>query len=207
MLEKIGSGAMGEVYRARDTTLGRDVAAKVLPLSFSKDPERLNRFRQEARLLARLNHAHIATIHGLEEHGDVRFLVMELVEGETLSAWIDRRDASLEEVLRLFLQIADALEEAHETGIVHRDLKPENIKVSPDGKVKLLDFGVAKALSIQPELDVEDSVSRTRTRETKAGTFLGTPAYMSPEQARGRSVDRRADVWAFGCLIRRDLKA
>ncbi len=200
----LGAGGMGEVYRATDTKLNRDVAIKVLPAEVAGDPDRLARFRREAQLLASLNHPHIAAIHGLEESDGKPFLVLELVEGEDLSTRLARGAIPVEETLGIAKQIAEALEEAHEHGIVHRDLKPANIKLTPNEKVKVLDFGLAKAYSgdggdaSKPEL----SHSPTMTRQgTEAGMILGTAAYMSPEQARGKSVDKRADIWAFGVLL------
>jgi eukaryotic-like serine/threonine-protein kinase len=212
----IGTGGMGEVYRARDTRLQRDVALKILPEAFSSDSERLARFDREAQVLASLNHPHIAAIHGLEESGGVRALVLELVEGDTLADLIARRAGpsgpanssglSLDEVLSIARQIADALEAAHEQGIVHRDLKPSNVKVRPDGTVKVLDFGLAKlvgegdARSVrQPDLTLSPTI--TTPAMTQVGVIMGTAAYMSPEQAKGREADKRSDVWAFGALL------
>jgi serine/threonine-protein kinase len=198
----IGSGGMGEVYRAKDLKLGREVAIKALPDLFSKDKERLSRFDREARLLASLNHPNIATIYGLEEADGEHYLVLELVEGETLAERIKRGSLPLEETLPLFMQIAEALETAHEKGIIHRDLKPANIKVTPDGKVKVLDFGLAKALSGEIPADSGLSESPTITKDaTGTGVLLGTAPYMSPEQARGKDVDKRTDIWAFGCCL------
>jgi serine/threonine protein kinase/Tol biopolymer transport system component len=199
----LGAGGMGEVYRARDTRLNRDVALKVLPDSFASDPERLARFTREAQTLASLNHPHIAHIHGLEESDGVRALVMELVEGEDLSQRIARGPIPLDEALPIARQIAEALEAAHEAGIIHRDLKPANIKVRPDGTVKVLDFGLAKALDATPGSSPSVSMSPTITTPamTHVGMILGTAAYMAPEQARGKVVDRRADIWAFGCVL------
>ena len=189
---------MGEVYRARDAKLGREVAIKVLPGQFSKDRERLARFEREARLLASLNHPNIATLHGFEESNDIRFLVMELVEGETLGERLARGPIPLDEALPLFEQIASGLHAAHEKGVIHRDLKPANIKITPDGVPKILDFGLAKA-ALAGEVSEE---SPTVTRQgTEAGIILGTAAYMSPEQARGKSLDKRTDVWSFGCVF------
>src|SRR5262250_3319997 len=186
----IGAGGMGEVYRARDLKLKRAVALKVLPEAFASDPSRMLRFQREAEVLASLNHPNIAHIYGVEE----RALVMELVEGETLSAPLP-----IETALQYARQIAEALEYAHERGVVHRDLKPANIKVTTEGRVKVLDFGLAKVMSNDAE--PPDSMSPTLTmRETVAGAVMGTPAYMSPEQARGQPVDRRADIWAFGVV-------
>jgi serine/threonine protein kinase len=194
---------MGEGYRARDTKLNRDVALKVLPDAFASDPERLARFTREAQTLASLNHPNIAHIHGLEESNGIRALVMELVEGEDLSRRIARGAVPLDKAVALAKQIAEALEAAHERGIIHRDLKPANIKVRADGTVKLLDFGLAKAM--EPTGVASPGVSQLPTMTepalTEAGMVLGTAAYMSPEQVRGEPVDARADVWAFGCVL------
>jgi serine/threonine-protein kinase len=203
LLDRLGEGGMGVVYRARDTRLGRDVAVKVLPDSFASDPERVARFRQEARLLASLDHPNIAAIHGLEEADGVRFLVMELVPGETLAGRIRRGPLPITEALSLCSQIADALASAHDKGVIHRDLKPANVAVTPEGKIKVLDFGLAKALGVEPGPAAADaSQSPTLTfRETGRGVILGTAGYMSPEQARGKPLDRRTDVWSFGCVL------
>jgi serine/threonine protein kinase len=196
---QIGEGGMGQVYRARDTKLNRDVALKVLPDSFANDADRLARFTREAQTLASLNHPNIAHIHGLEESQGVRALAMELVEGEDLSHRIARGAMPLDEALPIAHQIADALEAAHEQGIVHRDLKPANIKVRPDGTVKVLDFGLAKAHTAAGD---GRNLSQSPTMmATTIGSILGTPAYMSPEQATGRETDRGSDVWAFGCVL------
>ncbi len=201
ILEPIGAGGMGEVYRARDTKLGREIAIKVLPEECASHPEKLARFEREARLLASLNHPNIATIHGLEESGDLRFLVMELLTGETLADRIAKGPIPLDEVLPLFQQIAEGMEAAHEKGVIHRDLKPANIMVTPQGKIKVLDFGLAKALAEDSQA-VDLSQSPTLTREgTQTGVLLGTVPYMSPEQARGKAVDKRADIWAYGCCL------
>ena len=201
ILSPLGRGGMGEVWRAKDTKLGREVAIKTLPEEFAKDEERLARFEREAKLLASLNHPNIATIYGLEEDTGTRFLVLELVEGDTLQDRLKRGAIPVEESLRLALQIAEALEAAHEKGVVHRDLKPGNIKVTPDGKVKVLDFGLAKAFAVD-EADVNLSQSPTLSMAaTQQGVILGTAAYMSPEQARGLEVDKRTDIWAFGCVL------
>ncbi len=198
---ELGKGGMGEVYQATDTKLGRQVAIKTLPEEFAKDEERLARFEREAKLLASLNHPNIAAIYGLEEQDSTRFLVLELVEGDTLADRLKRGAIPVEESLKLALQIAEALEAAHEKGVIHRDLKPGNIKVTPDGKVKVLDFGLAKALvGDGSEVNLSNSPTLSRTA-TEQGVILGTAAYMSPEQTRGRVVDKRADVWAFGCVL------
>ena len=203
---QIGAGGMGEVYRARDTKLDRAVAIKILPEAFAADTERIARFQREARTLASLNHPNIAHIHGLEDSDGVRALVMELVEGEDLAQRIARGAIPVAEALPIAKQMADALEAAHEQGIIHRDLKPANIKVRPDGTVKVLDFGLAKAM--EPTGVASPSVSQSPTittpAMTQAGMILGTAAYMSPEQARGKPVDKRADIWAFGVRALRD---
>jgi serine/threonine-protein kinase len=203
--EAVGAGGMGEVYRATDSNLGRDVAIKVLPEAFAHDSERLARFEREARTLASLNHPHIAIVHGLEGSGHLRALVMELVEGPTLADLIVDRGSGLpvHEALPIARQISEALEAAHEQGIVHRDLKPGNVKVRPDGAVKVLDFGLAKAAEPVSAISPSSSLSPTITSPamTAAGLILGTAAYMSPEQAKGREADRRSDVWSFGALL------
>ena len=192
---------MGEVWRARDSKLGREVAIKTLPEEFAQDGERLARFEREAKLLASLNHPNIATIHGLEEDHGTRFLVLELVEGDTLADRLKSGAIPVEESLKLALQIAEALEAAHEKGVIHRDLKPLNIKVTPEGKVKVLDFGLAKAFTEDgSDLNLSNSPTLSMTA-TQQGVILGTAAYMSPEQAKGRTVDKRTDVWAFGCVL------
>jgi serine/threonine protein kinase len=212
IVSALGVGAMGEVYRARDTRLGRDVAIKVLPAAFAADPDRLARFGREARVLASLSHTNIATVYGLEEANGVHAIVMELVEGDTLDARMRRREGRalpqpihtpnagsavhalpLAESTAIAQQIADALDAAHERGIVHRDLKPSNIVVAHDGTVKVLDFGIAKAVGAG--FEHMETVEATRD-----GTIVGTAAYMSPEQARGKAVDKRTDIWAFGCV-------
>ena len=201
VIDLVGKGGMGEVYRARDTKLGREVALKVLPEAFARDPERLARFEKEARVLALLNHPNIAALYGLEESDDVPFLVMEYVPGETLAEILDRGPLPVDEARSIFEQTAEALEAAHEKGIVHRDLKPSNIMITPEGVVKVLDFGLAKALGDESE-DVDPSESPTKTfGATKDGVIMGTAPYMSPEQARGKGVDRRTDIWAFGCCF------
>ncbi len=208
IVSALGAGGMGEVYRARDTRLGRDVALKVLPQTFAGDAERLARFRREARVLASLNHANIAAIYGFEESGDYHALVMELVEGPTLADGLAQGPIKREDALPLAKQIAEALEYAHERGIIHRDLKPANIKVTTEGAVKILDFGLAKALDTGAEPGVgmqglgplQDSPTLS-VAATQGGVILGTAGYMSPEQAKGKAVDRRADIWAFGCVF------
>jgi Tol biopolymer transport system component len=197
----LGAGGMGEVYRARDAKLQREVAIKVLPSAFASDAERLARFRREAQVLAALNHPHIAAIYGLEESAGVEALVLELVEGETLAERIARGAIPLEEALPIAREMAWALEAAHEKGIVHRDLKPANVKLTPGGKVKVLDFGLAKALTGDPSSPDATSSPTLTARSTEAGVVIGTAAYMSPEQARGRAVDRRSDIWAFGTVL------
>jgi serine/threonine protein kinase len=188
---------MGEVYRAHDSKLGRDVAIKTLPAEFARDPDRLARFRREARTLASLNHPNIAAIYGLEESGDVDCLVMELVEGETL-----RGPLPLDKALEYARQVAEALEAAHDKAIIHRDLKPNNVKVTPQGRVKVLDFGLAKAIwGAEENQDLSQLATVTSLESSLTGRVLGTPPYMSPEQARGKDVDKRTDIWAFGCLL------
>jgi serine/threonine-protein kinase len=197
----LGAGGMGEVYRALDTRLGRDVAVKVLPEEFSHEAGRMARFEREAKVLASLNHPNIASIYGLEESNTTPALVMELVEGPTLAERIKRGSFPLDEVLPIAKQIAEALEYAHERGIIHRDLKPSNVKLTPDGHVKVLDFGLAKALEVEStEVELQNSPTLS-TVATRAGVLLGTVAYMSPEQACGKRVDRRADIWAFGVVF------
>ena len=202
---KIGEGGMGEVYRARDTKLSRDVALKILPEAFATDSERLARFKREAQVLASLNHPNIATIYGFEDGGAVHALVMELVEGPTLADRIGRGPLTLDEALPIARQLAEGLEAAHEQGIIHRDLKPANVKVRVDGPVKILDFGLAKALAPEgtssSHVDITNSPTLTLPAATAMGVILGTAAYMSPEQAKGRPVDRRADIWAFGSVL------
>jgi serine/threonine-protein kinase len=206
IVAQLGEGGMGQVYRAHDTRLNRDVALKVLPDLFAHDADRLARFTREAQTLAALNHPHIASIYGLEESDGVRALVMELVEGDDLSQRIARRAIPLDEALPIAKQIAEALEAAHEQGIIHRDLKPANIKVTPDGVVKVLDFGLAKLTesAVAGTGRPDASLSPTTTSPalmTGVGVLLGTAAYMAPEQARGKVIDKRADIWAFGCVV------
>ena len=193
---------MGEVYRAIDTNLKRAVAIKVLPTSVAADAERLARFQREAELLAALNHPHIAAIYGLEDADGVKALVLELVEGPTLADRIAQGPIPLDEAIPIARQIAEAVEAAHERGIIHRDLKPANIKLRSDGTVKVLDFGLAKALDPTPaSIDASQSPTITSPAMTRMGVIMGTAAYMSPEQARGKTVDKRSDIWAFGCVL------
>ena len=202
VLGLLGKGGMGEVHRARDTKLDRDVALKLLPRELGTDPERLARFRREAKVLASLNHTSIASIYGLEEADGQLFLVLELAEGDDLAARIERGPSSIDETLQVARQLARGLEQAHEAGVVHRDLKPANVKLSGDGVVKILDFGLARAFAGESAAEGELENSPTITAAmTQAGTILGTAAYMSPEQARGATVDRRADIWAFGVIL------
>jgi len=199
--DEIGRGGMGVVYEAEDTKLARKVAIKVLPEEFTSDPERLARFEREARVLASFNHPNIAAIYGVEEADGKRFLVLELVEGETLAERLSRGTLSLEETLEVCRQITEGLEGAHEQGIIHRDLKPSNVKITPERKVKILDFGLAKAFHDHiSEVDISKSPTITADM-TEPGVILGTAAYMSPEQATGRPLDKRADIWAFGCIL------
>jgi serine/threonine-protein kinase len=225
IVSPLGAGGMGEVYRARDVRLHRDVALKILPEMFARDPDRLARFEREAQVLASLNHPHIAQIYGVEDSGPVPALVMEFVDGPTLADLLPvygdpnaeaarplskvgsqetAHRLTAREALEIARQIADALEAAHERGVIHRDLKPGNVKVRPDGTVKVLDFGLAKALDplTGPGAPLPNSPTITSPAiVTGAGVILGTAAYMSPEQARGRTVDRRADLWAFGVVL------
>src|SRR5262245_3188889 len=191
ILELLGAGAMGEVYRARDTKLRRDVAIKVLPQQLAREPERLARFQREARTLAAVNHANIAQIHGTDCAGGVHFLALELVRGENLDERLQRGPLRLAEAIEVGCQVAAGLAAAHDAGVVHRDLKPANVRVTPEGAVKLLDFGLAK----WAPADAADPLV------SEPGSLIGTPAYMAPEQARGQPADRRADLWAFGCLL------
>ncbi len=199
ILDRLGAGGMGEVYRGRDTRLGREVAVKALPDFFARDPLRMARFEREAQALAALNHPNLAIIHELKEVDGAKYLILELVEGETLAERIARGPLAFEEAVKLATQIADGAHAAHEKGIVHRDLKPSNIKITPEGRLKILDFGLAKiqaAANSSPSLSLAPTLSGAQT-----GVILGTAAYMSPEQARGKDVDRRADIWAFGCIL------
>ena len=197
----LGAGGMGEVYRARDSKLGRDVAIKVLPAAFLIDPERRARFDREARMLATLNHPNIGAIYGFEESDGLRALVLELIEGDTLAERIVREPIPLDEVLRIARGMAEALDAAHDKGIVHRDLKPANIKLTPSGSVKVLDFGLAKAMTDDGRTGTLTDSPTVTVGGTRSGLLLGTAAYMSPEQARGKPVDRRTDIWAFGCVV------
>ena len=204
VVSMLGSGGMGEVYRARDTKLGREVALKILPAALVADPERVARFRREAQVLAALNHPNIGAIYGVDDADSMQFLVLELVDGESLDKRIARGPIPVEETLDIANQIAEALEAAHEKGIVHRDLKPANIALARDGSVKVLDFGLAKATDVTNGSPVTVTTSPTITTPammTGVGVILGTAAYMSPEQARGRPADKRSDVWAFGCVL------
>ena len=196
----LGSGGMGDVYSARDSDLKRHVAVKVLPQTFSRDTERVSRFRREAEVLASLNHPNIAAIYDLETLGDSKCLVLEFVDGETLAERVKRGPIAIDETLQFARQIAEALEAAHEKGIVHRDLKPANIKMTPTGTIKVLDFGLAKVRERQASTDA-GALNSTATMATTPGMIMGTAAYMAPEQARGKEVDKRADIWAFGCLF------
>ena len=192
----LGEGGMGQVWQATDTQLNRQVALKILPDAFADDPDRLARFTREAQILASLNHPNIAAIYGIEEAEGTRALVLELVEGPTLADRIAQGAIPIEDALPIARQIAEALEAAHEAGVIHRDLKPANIKVREDGTVKVLDFGLAKAFQADPS-----NATTVTTAGTEAGAILGTIGYMSPEQTRGKPVDKRADVWAFGCVL------
>ena len=210
---RIGAGGMGEVYRARDTRLGRDVAIKTLPHAVTTDPERLARLEREARMLGALNHPNIATLLGIEDYGEIRALVMELVAGPTLEELIARREHSgpaaasgIADALGIARQIADALDAAHQKNIIHRDLKPANVKITPDGVVKVLDFGLAKA-ALGDSAGPDASDASTMVGLSNEGLILGTVGYMSPEQARGQEVDKRADIWAFGCVLYRCSRA
>ncbi|MDH3215048.1 MAG: protein kinase [Candidatus Krumholzibacteria bacterium] len=198
---KVGAGGMGEVYRARDSKLDRDVALKLLPEAFAMDEERLARFDREAKLLAGLNHTHIAAIYGTEHSNGKHVLVLEYVEGEDLAQRLETGPIPVDESLAIALQIADALEAAHDQGVIHRDLKPANVKVTPDGHVKVLDFGLAKTLDSDTESDIANSPTLLASSPTVQGVILGTAGYMSPEQARGKRVDRRGDIFAFGCVL------
>src|SRR5262245_40883404 len=194
----LGAGGMGEVYRARDSRLKRDVAIKVLPEAFSDDAERISRLQREAEVLASLNHSHISAIYDVTQYGSMRFLVLELVEGETLADRVARGPIPIKETVRIAKQLAEAIESAHEKAIIHRDLKPANIKITIDGNVKVLDFGLAKVRAVE---STDASNSPTLLSATAAGVILGTPAYLSPEQATGKDAERTSDIWAFGCVL------
>ena len=196
----LGEGGMGQVWQATDTQLGREVALKILPDAFAADPDRLARFEREAQILASLNHPNIAQIHGIEEAQGTRALVLELVEGPTLADRIARGPIPIDEALPIAKQIAEALEAAHEQGVIYRDLKPANVKVKDDGTVKVLDFGLAKALDPSPGGDPSQSPTLTAAA-TQMGVIMGTAAYMSPEQAAGQTSDKRSDVWSFGVVL------
>jgi tetratricopeptide (TPR) repeat protein len=200
ILDLLGAGGMGEVYRARDLKLGREVAIKVLPEEFASQADRVARFEREARMLAAVNHSAIAAIYGAEEDGDTRYIVMELVEGETLATRLAGGALPVADALRIAAQIAEALEVAHAKGVIHRDLKPANIKITPEGKVKVLDFGLAKALDMPYAGDMSKSPTVVM-EHSRPGEIVGTPEFMSPEQTRGKETDRRTDVWAFGCIL------
>src|SRR5712691_6375099 len=201
ILALLGEGGMGEVYRARDTTLKRDVALKVLPAAFLRDPERMARFQREAEVLASLDHPNIGPIYGLVDSPDFRALVLALIEGPTLADRIEAGPLPQEEALAIARQIIEALEYAHERGVIHRDLKPANIKINPDGVVKVLDFGLAKVLEDEPPASSMANSPTLTLGHTRAGVILGTAAYMSPEQAVGRPVDRRSDIFSFGAVL------
>ena len=202
----LGKGGMGEVYKARDAKLNRDVAVKILPKGLADDPERLARFEREAQTLAALNHPNIATVHGFERDAEsgLAYLIMEFIDGETLGEQIDSKTLKADDVITLFIDIARGLDTAHESGIIHHDLKPDNVKINADGVVKLIDFGIAKSTTVSQEVEVDPEAATTPMSPvalTAEGTFMGTPVYMSPEQARGKPVDRRTDIWALGCCL------
>src|SRR5438093_1307294 len=197
----LGKGGMGEVYRARDTKLKPEVAIKILPEEFSRDRDRVSRFQREAEVLASLNHPNIAAIYDIEEVNETRFLVLELVEGATLAERIQRGPIPVEEALDIAKHVCDALEAAHEKGIIHRDLKPANVKIAADGKVKVLDFGLAKAIENTPSPATMSNSPTLSVAATQAGMILGTAAYMSPEQAKGLQADARSDVFSFGAVL------
>jgi serine/threonine protein kinase len=207
LVEEIGKGGMGVVWKADDTKLGRQVAVKILPAEFSQDSQRLARFDREAKLLAALNHPNIASIYGLEHTDGVHFLVLELIPGQSLAEALKDGPLPVEEALDVCRQVAEGLEAAHEAGVIHRDLKPGNVRVTPDGKAKVLDFGLAKGLegvavgSGSGGSASDLSQSPTIAAGTQAGVILGTAPYMSPEQARGKTLDKRTDIWSFGCLL------
>src|SRR5262249_2639286 len=197
----LGKGGMGEVYRARDLKLKREVAIKILPEEFSRDPDRISRFQREAEILASLNHPNIACIYDFLEVHSARYLVLELIDGETLADRMKHGPIPVKEALDIALHLCEALEVAHEKGVVHRDLKPANVKITSDGRVKVLDFGLAKAMEQVPATMLSNSPTLISMAGTNVGVILGTAAYMSPEQARGKHVDRRTDIFAFGCVL------
>src|SRR5947199_9438961 len=197
----LGAGGMGEVYRARDRKLGREVALKILPSLFATDADRLSRFQREAEVLASLNHPHIAAIYSLEEANGSRFLVLELVEGQTLADRLKRGPLPMDEALTVAKHICEAIEAAHEKGIIHRDLKPANIKITSDGIVKVLDFGLAKVREAEAQASNLSNSPTVMTARSTPGIILGSAAYMSPEQAKGQEANRTSDVWAFGCVL------
>jgi serine/threonine protein kinase len=201
VLALLGQGGMGEVYRARDTTLKRDVALKVLPATFLRDHERMARFQREAEVLASLDHPNIGLIHGIVDSEHSRALVLALIEGPTLADRIEAGPLPLEEAVTIARQIVDALEYAHDRGVIHRDLKPANVKIGPEGVVKVLDFGLAKVLEDEPAVSSMANSPTLTMGHTRAGVILGTAAYMSPEQAVGRAVDRRSDIFSFGAVL------
>jgi serine/threonine protein kinase len=201
ILGPLGAGGMGEVYLARDTRLEREVAIKVLPEELAGDEERLRRFDREAKTLASLNHTNVAGIHNIDQEGDTCFLAMELVPGEDLEERLKAGALPLDEALDVCRQIAEGLEAAHEAGVVHRDLKPANVRLTPEGAVKILDFGLAKPIGPKARTSGKTGAQSDSFLVTSEGMILGTPTYMSPEQARGKPVDRRTDIWAFGCVL------
>jgi len=212
ILGPLGAGGMGEVYRAKDLRLGREVAIKVLPAAFSADPDRLQRFEREARVLASLSHPNLAGIYGVAETDGRRYLALEYVNGETLAARIKRGPVPIEEAVEICHQIASGMEAAHEAGVVHRDLKPANVMITAADQVKVVDFGLAKETVTQPEASATDLPTLTESAAllhsatigapaTLPGVILGTAAYLSPEQARGKALDRRTDIWSFGCVV------
>src|SRR5262245_36027210 len=197
----LGKGGMGEVYRAKDNKLKRDVAVKILPEEFSRDLDRVGRFQREAELLAALNHPNIAAIYDVAEIDNTRLLVLELVDGQTLADRVQGGPIPIGEALEIAKSICEALEAAHEKSIIHRDLKPANVKITPDGRVKVLDFGLARALESAPPLTPSNSPTLLSALATNVGVILGTAGYMSPEQAKGRTVDPRSDIFSFGCVL------
>src|SRR5262249_48298981 len=201
ILEPVGKGGMGEVYRARDTKLGREVAIKVLPADFARDAERVARFKREAQVLASLTHSNIGVIHDLQKHGDTEFLILELVEGETLAERIATGPVAADDAVAIGKQIADALAAARDKGVIHRDLKPANIKITPEGVVKVLDFGLAKFYETESAASSLSQSPTVMSVRTEGSVILGTVFYMSPEQARGRAVTKQTDIWALGCVL------